>query len=252
VRQLSTHPLGTRQKYINRDKIMGMIKFISVLIISSTTVYSQDIEYMKAYHLADSLIKITLGPTYDPGGVLDVDYILRLPLEKSQSEGIVFEDSYHQLQHCIIFCYSSWDSDDVKERYGSGVSLNDSGGVAIIRDGRIIWNSKRLICGYTDAGSRILGFSDLDNDGTTDIICSMGGVYSESLWLISPNQQGGRLLNATDQIGYSVIDGLEGTFRVLDMGKNHIKEIHATRIESDEYEKVIYTLQGTVFKEKNN
>jgi hypothetical protein len=84
-------------------KIPTMIKIVAMLFVSMMTVYPQDAEDMKAYALSDSLIKIAFGPTYDVGGVLDVDHILTMPKEKSQWEGYIFEDPNDQLQHCVIW-----------------------------------------------------------------------------------------------------------------------------------------------------
>jgi hypothetical protein len=232
-----------------KTKILTVIKIVIMLFVGITTVYSQDAEYMKAYALSDSLIKIAFGPTYEVGGVLDVDHILTMPREKLQWEGYIFEDPNNQLQHCVIFCFGKWDSMDASHRYGSGVTHSDSGGVAIIRDGKIVWHSKRFIRRYTDVGSRISGFADLNNDGTTDIICSMCDRYTETLWLVSPTDQGARLLNAIDEDGYSVIEGGNDTFEIVDSGKNKIKEIQAIRPESENLDKVTYALQGSTFSE---
>jgi hypothetical protein len=241
-----------------KTQILTLIRIVAMIFVSITTVYPQDAEDMKAYALSDSLIKIVFGPTYDVGGVLDVDHILTMPKEKLQWEGYIFEDPNNQLQHCVICCFGKWDSMDASHRYGSGVTLNDSGGVAIIRDGKIVWHSKRFILRYTDVGSRISGFADLNNDGTTDIICSMCGRYTEALWLVSPTHQGGRLLNAIDDHGNSVIEGGDDTLEIVDSGKNKIKEIQAIPAESENLDKVIYTWQGSTFselrskKKKNN
>jgi len=254
--QLSAESLGTRRKDTMKTKFITVVKIIPMLFISISSVYSQDAEDMRAYALADSLIKIAFGPTYNAGGVLDIDHILRMPKEKSQWEGYIFEDPNNQLQHCIIFCFGKWDSMDAKVRYGSGVTLNDSGGVGIIRKGKIVWYSNRFILAYTEVGGRISGFADLNNDGTTDIICSMCERYSETLWLISPIHKGGKLLNAVDREGYSLIKGGESSFEFFDSGRNKIKEIHALRPESENLERLTYILQGSVFSElkstKNN
>jgi hypothetical protein len=220
-----------------------------ILFTCTTICQSQDAEYDKAYASADSLIKLAFGPTFNPGSVLDVDHILTMPKEKSQWEGYIFEDPNNQLQHCIVFYFGKWDSMDAKERYGSGVSLNDSGGVGIIREEKIVWYSNRFILGYTEVGSRISGFADLNNDGTTDIICSISEHYMETLWLVSPTYQGGRLLNAIDEYGYSMIKGGDNTFEIVDSGNDKIKNIQAIRPESENLEEITYTLQGSVFSE---
>ena len=67
--------------------------------------------------------------------------------------------------------------------------------IAIIRDNKIIWHSKNLIIGYNEAASRILGFTDVDNDGRIDIICVVGhgtSMETEDLWIISTVSNGGK------------------------------------------------------------
>jgi hypothetical protein len=226
-----------------------IFKLVLLVFVGSFVSYSQDVAYSKAYDLADSLVKLTFGPTFASGGVLDVDHILAMSKDSSQWEGYIFEDPTRQLQHCILFFFGKWDSMDAKERYGSGISLNDSAGVGIIRAGKIAWHSNRFIRAYSEVGSRISGFADLNNDGITDIICSISENYTETLWLVSPNQLGGKLLNALDQNGYSTIEGGDDTFKIFESGKGGLKTIKAIRPLSEDLKEVLYTLQGSIFRE---
>ncbi len=216
-----------------------------VSFVAPCELYSQEAEVL-SYNRADSLIKSAFGPRYSAGSTLDVDSILVAPRESSQWKGYIFEDPRRQLQHCLIVAYGKWDSLPAEERYGSGEHLNDSGGIALIKADKIVWYSKRVILQYSEIESRISGFADLNDDGITDIIYSRYGGSSleiEFLWLISPNNEDGSLLNGIDSsVGFSTIVGGSDTFEFRHRGNSII--ISAIEADSEALRKIHYRWNG--------
>jgi hypothetical protein len=211
--------------------------------------YSQHAE-QRSYDLADSLIKASFGPTFTVGTLLDVDAILAMPEQERKWHGYIFDDPNHQLSHCVIVTYGSWDSMDVRYRYGSGVSLNDSGGIALVRAKRIVWSLRRIILNYGEASSRLSGFGDFNKDGVTDIIYSRyGGSHDEIeiLWLVSPDSLGGKLLNAIDSFGLSTIVGAFDTFEFRVAGPEQTITIGAIDAYSERSRNINYVWNGKAF-----
>jgi hypothetical protein len=193
---------------------------------------------------AETIIKATYGSNYEIGNLIDADIALSRDNESLETRhGYIFEDPSHTMQHKIIITLGKRDSDG----YG-----NDSGAVAILKDSVIVWCSKHFIRGFIPIMSMVRGFCDLNNDGITDIIVSAGGGSSgeiETLWLVSPDVQGGRLLNAVDDEGYSVIIGGTDTFEITNSKQGGKKQFRAIRPSSETLERVDYTWQGSVYNE---
>jgi hypothetical protein len=225
------------------------LKIFVSLLFYSCLIYAQNTK-QQSYALADSLIKVTFGSTYIAGSMLDVDCSLEESNDKSQWSGYIFEDPKHQLRHSLIVAYGNRDSIGSKEMYGSRVSLNDSGGIVIIRNNRIAWCSKRIILDYSDFESCISGFADFNNDGITDIIYSHRMGYQlegEELWLITPNSQGGKLLNDVDDFGCSTIVGCSNTFIFNHIGNNNTIVIRAGDVGSEYGSNVFYIWNGNKY-----
>jgi hypothetical protein len=190
----------------------------------------------------DKILKKVLGQEFEVQTVFDVDKILS-KLKVDESVAYIREDPNHQLQHTYIGEYTKWDSMPPKERYGSGASLSDIGGIAIIRDSNTIWCSKRFILDYSPRACQISGFADLNNDGVTDIIIStFEGEREdyEKFWLITPDDQGGRILNSIDKNGQTTIVGESGTFKITNVKNSKIMTIRSSN--------GLYKWNGSVFK----
>ncbi len=187
------------------------------------------------------VVKASMGQNYSIGDVLDVDDRTTNASERIyQMMGVLFEDPHRQLEHSyIVTVYSCNDK---------GEWVYDSGAVAIVRDDKLAWHSRFLV---RDMGSAALpGFGDLNNDGTTDILVTtpadMRG-YSEELWIISPDSSGGRLLNAVDELGESVIIGASNTFKFSRSRPTGAMMIKANEVGEDLNRYLVYTWNGSVF-----
>ncbi len=192
---------------------------------------------------AESLLKDSLGQNYEVGGIFDVDRVLSKP-HVDPSVAYICDDPNHQLKHTVIVDYSKCDSMPSYMRFGSGVAINDTGGVALIRDGKLLWVSKRFILDYDDLRCNVSGFADLNDDGVMDIIISVftgSRQEEETLWLISTEGQGGRVLNDVDEDGESVIAGESGSFKFVNSRARKTIEIHCGN--------VVYKWNGSVFTE---
>ena len=148
----------------------------------------------------DSLVKSRLGREFTVAAVLDVDdRVANGAYRVYQAMGYIFEDPRHQFEHSFIVTIR-------QERH-------DRGSVAIVRNNKLVWRSKPLMR-FMDMPS-LKGIADVNADGNTDIVIStsldMRG-YGESLWIITPDSLGGRLLNRTDDIGESTIVGATDSF----------------------------------------
>ncbi len=182
----------------------------------------------------DGLVKAMLGPSYGASNILDVDdRTANASYRVYQSMGYIFEDPGHQLEHSYIVTIHG---------------QNDSASIAIVRNNRIVWCSRPLLPSMGFAP--LPGFGDLNNDGTTDILFNtpldMRG-YGEALWIISPDSSDGRLLNAVDQEGQSVIVGGTRTFEFVQPNPKGPKLIKADDFSGDLNSKFMYTWNGSVF-----
>jgi hypothetical protein len=241
---LSSQPLGTQPEHTMKTLLSYIVL---LLIVNITVVCAQDDPDVKLYNSINEILKKTFGPTYEAGAILVVDN----QLKSEESSSGIYEDWNQQLQHSIIVLYSKWNSID----YGSGEELDDSGAIAIIRDNKIIWYSKSFILGYSQTASSFIGYSDLNGDGITDIICAIGGgshLEMESLWIVSPNSQGGNLLNATYSNGYSSIIGAADTFEFIKIKGSKLKEIQVLDYASDDEKKFHYKWNGFSFSKIND
>jgi hypothetical protein len=195
-------------------------------------------------HLAssiDSLVKASLSHNHQSGAVLDVDdRVENASYRVYQSMGYIFEDPRHQLKHSYIVAIYTCDD--------NGDTIYDSSSVGIVRDNRLIWCSRPLI---RDAHMAPLpGFGDLNNDGTTDILCTtpidMRG-YGEALWIISPDSSGGKLLNSVDEQGQSTIVGASGTFKITQPAQGSAKVISVNDFSGNVKSMFEYAWNGSVF-----
>ena len=220
---------------------MNLHGTLTLLLIVLTMSLSRHVVLAQRHHVADSLLKVALGQDYEVGGVFDVDRVLAKP-KVDPSVAYIREDPNHQLSHTLIVLYAKWDSMPPQHRYGSGASTGDCGGIALLRDGKVTWYSNRFIARYSPLTCDVSGFADLDNDGVTDIIISVfeGERHeNETLWLIAPNDHGGRILNAVDRHGDSEISGDAGSFRFTNSRTGKTKQIRSGRD--------VYSWNGSVF-----
>jgi hypothetical protein len=220
---------GTR--YIMKMTQRSMISFTLLLTLGAHTIcLAQNIpKHRMSHKSADALIKSALGMDHEVGGIFDVDRILAMP-RLDPSVAYIREDPNHQLQHTFVVDYTKWDSMPPQERYASGASLNDTGGIAFIRDDKLVWRSERFILDYSPMNFQVSGFADLNGDGTTDIIVSTfegDQREQETLWLISPDSPGGRILNTVDQDGRSTIVAESGSFQFINSRSGKAKVIQS-------------------------
>ena len=220
---------------------MNAHRTLTIFLIVLTVSLKCQVAFAQSHNFPDSLLKVALGQDYEAEGVFDVDRVLA-KLKVDPSVAYIREDPNHQLSHTLIVVYAKWDSMPPQLRFGSGVSINDHGGIALIRAGKLAWYSKRFILRYSPLMCDVSGFADLDNDGVTDIIISVfeGERHEiETLWLITPNDHGGRILNAVDKDGDSEISGEAGSFRFTNSRTSKIKQIRSGHD--------VYEWNGSVF-----
>ena len=230
-------------KDIMKNRTKGaVISFVAALLLSSQS-RAQDYEAYESIlsDRADSIVKNFFGASFEAGAVLEVDSALSWA-EKGETTSI-FEDPHKQLAHCIITTFDKWDSSEG----GSQITWNDSGGIAIIRSDRVIWHSKRCILDYSSVVSQIWVFADLNNDTAIDIIVSLsyGHGLVQGLWIMTPNELGGKLLNSYDEIGRSTILGSASMFAVGLSPDHMTKEIAAWDQEKDR--SAIFRWNGSTF-----
>jgi len=196
------------------------------------------------YNAINNTLKKELGSLYQAGDILDVD---DLPTLSEDDKNALHEDRNNQFQHCSLVLYSKLDPE-------SGTALNDSGAIAIIRDSKIIWQSNPFILGYLQTSSRIIGYADLNEDGSTDIVCAVGGgshFETESYWIISQNPTGGKLLNSTYSNGYSAVIGATETFSCKKLKGSKFREIQVLDYQSEKEKTITYRWNGSVFSIAN-
>jgi hypothetical protein len=229
---LTLHIAGT-QSY---NPMRYITSFIALLLFFLATVANaQDESEIKQYAIIDGILKKAFGPNCESGAILDVDNPPK-PLEGS-SEAI-YEDASHQLQHCILVMYRNQDSTE------------DAGAMAIIREGKILWHSRAFILGFAPTASSIIGYCDLNEDGNTDIICAVASgshFEMESLWIITPNLEGGQLLNSTYSNGYSSVVGASESFAFVKTKGSKLREIRSLDNASDNQRSIVYRWNGAAF-----
>jgi hypothetical protein len=214
-------------------KLLILVNMLALLCVEKCTSQTQEYE-STIYDRIDSIVKRTLGTTYDAGSVLDVDSVLHLFKRERRPFG-VFEDPRGELSHCVIATFSRRDS------------AEDEAGIALIQADTIVWRSRRFIFDYSHLRSNIYGFADLNNDSTTDIIVSIsyGRGLVQGLWLVSPDDQGGTLLNSFDEFGYSSIQGADGMFEVVQSLDSPAKVITGWGLEQQR--SVLFKWNGSLF-----
>jgi len=214
--------------------------FIAFLLFFLANVANaQDESEIKQYAIINGILKQAFGPNCESGAILDVDSPPK-PLEGSSE--VIYEDASHQLRHCILVMYRNLDSTE------------DAGALAIIREGKIIWHSRPFILGFAPTASSVIGYADLNEDGTTDIICAIAGgshFETESLWIITPNVEGGKLLNSTYPNGYSSIVGASESFSFVKSKGSKLTEIRSLDNASDNQRSIVYRWNGSAFSISN-
>jgi hypothetical protein len=214
--------------------------FIAFLLFSLVTIAkAQDESQIKQYAIINGVLKQGFGPNCESGDILDVD---DPPKPSDGSSEAIYEDAPHQLQHCILVMYRNQDSTE------------DSGALAIIREGKILWHSRAFILGFAPTASSVIGYADLNEDGTTDIICAIASgshFETESLWIISPNAEGGKLLNATYPNGYSSVVGTSESFTFVKSKGSKLTEIRSLDNASDIQRSIVYRWNGSAFSIAN-
>ncbi len=229
-------------------KIWAVISAIIGVLDCSSTLLAQPDPDLVLDSRVDSLLKRTFGPNFTAGAVLDVDqYFSDISQAPANEQKYLFEDPQHELNHSLIAPYGRWDS----THFGSRRTLNDSGGVVTLKSGKVSWYSKRLILKYSEVSSYVWTIADVDGDGHTDIlvIVSGGGApWIDYLWIISPTPQGGRLLNATDKKGRTLLKGSMNTFTIWKTPNTGSVTISAIAPHSDDLHRIDFKWDGHVVR----
>lgn len=206
-----------------REDIMKTIfALLSMLLLySAPEVHAQvesrqkaieEAEHEAAIQISDELESIYGQDYYGARHVYEIDSLIGL--NRTPYFLNPLDDPYGTLNGCFVFV--------------SGPNADMNGNmVGVYKDGHILWHSDTLKC---LSNLRLFTTCDLNNEGMVDVAFEDESEDFDELWIFSWDGKTGRMINAVDSNGFSVIQGYNdrggGAFGLIDVEGDGIWEIY--------------------------
>ena len=176
----------------------------------------------------EKLVKAQYGKDYEVG-IEVIDSVLNT---EACSECDEINDPYGTLKGCVLFSATR------------SFALQDSGFFGIYKNGQFLWRSDRIIQGEWD---NTFATYDINGDGEVDILTTWeqdgypGLLY---MWIFSWNGTIGRIINASDGQGTSMIQGHE--FKLIPM-KEGLYGIEGELYSGESVSSQVYNWNGSLY-----
>ena len=192
------------------------IKFLLPLLIILLDALGSSSQTRQQFQVAagkaiDAMIQTRLGAQYESIFVIDVDSVLG----NAGLYAYPVEDPHRLLRHCFIFI--------------GGRNARNGNFLGVYRDGRILWVSDTTIQGWQP---QLFAITDLDRSRRADIMVESDNDYpSSQLWIFSWDGHTGKLINAVDSVGGSVLTSMAHSFALFDAEGDGVIEIRDGNVE---------------------